>query len=78
MNMEYESYGKMVWRRFRRHRLASVSLVLLILIGGAALFAPVLAPYDPEAIAGPFAAPPSPARREKASRNIMVSTPGSC
>ena len=60
MNMEYESYGKMVWRRFRRHRLASVSLVLLILIGGAALFAPVLAPYDPEAIAGPFAAPPSP------------------
>ena len=60
MNMEYESYGKMVWRRFRRHRLASVSLVLLILIGGAALFAPVLTPYDPEAIAGPFAAPPSP------------------
>ena len=60
MNMEYESYGKMVWRRFRRHRLASVSLVLLILIGGAALFAPVLAPYDPEAIAGPFVAPPSP------------------
>ena len=60
MNMEYESYGKMVWRRFRRHRLASVSLVLLILIGGAALFAPVLAPYDPDAIAGPFSVPPSP------------------
>ena len=59
MKNDYESYGKMVWRRFRRHRLANVSLVLLILIGGAALFAPVLAPYDPEAIAGPFAAPPS-------------------
>ena len=59
MKNDYESYGKMVWRRFRCHRLANVSLVLLILIGGAALFAPVLAPYDPEAIAGPFAAPPS-------------------
>ena len=59
MKNDYESYGKMVWRRFRRHRLANVSLVLLILIGGAALFAPVLAPYDPEAIAGLFAAPPS-------------------
>ena len=59
MKNDYESYGKMVWRRFRRHRLANVSLVLLILIGGAALFAPVLAPYGPEAIAGPFAAPPS-------------------
>ena len=59
MKNDYESYGKMVWRRFRRHRLANVSLVLLILIGGAALFAPVLAPYDPEAIAGPFSAPPS-------------------
>ena len=47
MKNDYESYGKMVWRRFRRHRLANVSLVLLILIGGAALFAPVLAPYEP-------------------------------
>lgn len=53
-----ESYLQTVLRRFRRHRLALVSLVVLIVLGGAALFAPVIAPYDPDAIAGTFSGAP--------------------
>lgn len=54
-----ESYGQMVWRRFRRHKLAMVSLVILLIMGLAALLAPVLAPYDPVKIVGPFGGAPS-------------------
>jgi peptide/nickel transport system permease protein len=39
-----------VWRQFRRHRLASVSLVLLLLLGVLAVFAEQIAPYDPRDI----------------------------
>ena len=54
-----ESYMQTVFRRFRHHRLAMVSLVVVIILGGAALLAPVIAPYDPDAIAGPFSGAPS-------------------
>ncbi len=54
-----ESYLQTVWRRFRRHRLATISLVILVIVVGAALLAPVIAPYEPTEIAGPFAAAPS-------------------
>ena len=53
-----ESYLQTVFRRFRRHHLAAVSLVVLVILGGAALFAPVIAPYDPEEIAGAFSGAP--------------------
>jgi peptide/nickel transport system permease protein len=36
------------WRKFLRHRGATISLVLLIVLTGAALLAPLVAPYDPE------------------------------
>lgn len=54
-----ESYLQTVFRRFGRHHLAVASLVVLVILGGAALFAPILAPYDPDAIVGPFAGAPS-------------------
>lgn len=54
-----ESYWKNVWKRFRKHRLASISLIIVFVITAAAVFAPVLAPYDPEEIAGAFGAAPS-------------------
>lgn len=54
-----ESYGQMVWRRFRRHKLAMVSLIILLIMGLAALLAPVIAPYDPTKIVGPFGGAPS-------------------
>lgn len=40
---------RLSWRRFLRHRLAVASLVVLLLMVLAAIFAPLLAPYDPTA-----------------------------
>lgn len=37
----------MVWRRFRRHRLAVAGAVVILLMYAVAIFAPWLAPYDP-------------------------------
>ncbi len=37
----------MTWRRFRRHKMAVAGLIVLILMFLAAVFAPVVAPYDP-------------------------------
>lgn len=58
-DMISESYFQTVFRRFRRHRLAAVSLVILVILGGAALFAPVIAPFDPDEIVGTFSGAPS-------------------
>jgi len=55
-----ESYLQTVFRRFRRHRLAMVSLVLLTVLVGAAILAPWIAPYDPNAIVGTFSGAPCP------------------
>ena len=49
-----EGYGKVkgrtqreiIWRRFRRHRLAMVGGLVLLLIYAAALATPVIAPYE--------------------------------
>ena len=48
-----ETYMQTVMRRFRAHHLAKISLVILVVVGLAALFAPVVAPYDPDAIGAP-------------------------
>ncbi len=39
-----------VWRRFRRNPLALFGLAVLTFLGLGAIFAPVLAPYDPNAV----------------------------
>ena len=44
----FVSNRRRAWRKFARHRGALVSLVVLTLLTGAAAFAPLLAPYDPE------------------------------
>lgn len=59
IDLSSESYLQTVWRRFRRHRLATVSLVILFVVVGAALLAPAIAPYDPNELAGPFGGAPS-------------------
>ncbi len=53
-----ESYIQTVFRRFKRHRLAMISLILLVILGGSALLAPVIAPYAPDAIVGTFSGAP--------------------
>src|SRR6266498_4066782 len=40
------SQRALVWRRFRRHKLAMASLVALLLIGLSVALAPVLTPYN--------------------------------
>ena len=54
-----EKYLQTVWRRFRKHKLAMASLICVGVLGILALLAPVVAPYDPEAILGSFSVPPS-------------------
>ena len=44
-NMKTESQTALVWRRFRKHRLAVISMVLLTLIFLLSLFAPLVAPF---------------------------------
>lgn len=53
-----ENYLQTVFRRFRRHKLALISLIIVMILGLAALLAPVIAPYDPNEIAGPFSGAP--------------------
>ena len=57
-DMISESYFQTVFRRFRRHRLALASFIVLALLGGAALLAPVLAPFGPDEIVGTFSGAP--------------------
>ncbi len=51
--------GNRVIRRFMRHKLAVASLAFLMVIMACALLGPVLAPYDPNKIAGGFSEAPS-------------------
>lgn len=47
-----ETYLQSVWRRFKRHKLGKISLILFTVLVALALLAPVLAPYDPNRILG--------------------------
>lgn len=49
----------LIVKRFLRHKMAVASLVVLVFLIGAALLAPVIAPYSPTRPTGSFAAPPS-------------------
>ena len=46
-------------RRFCRHRAAVVCLVILAVLIGMAVLAPVIAPYEPTKPTGKFSQPPS-------------------
>lgn len=54
-----ESNLRVITRRFFKHKLAVVGLVIFTLIVLVAIFAPVLAPLSPYAVQGEFAASPS-------------------
>lgn len=46
-SIKEESYMRILWKRFRRHKLAVVSIVILTIIILACAFAPLIAPYNP-------------------------------
>lgn len=54
-----ETYCETIARKFKRHKLACISLNIIGLLGIMALFAPWLAPHNPDQIVGPFADAPS-------------------
>lgn len=58
MKMKNSGFSLIV-KRFLRHKMAVASLVVLVFLIGAALLAPVIAPYSPTRPTGSFAAPPS-------------------
>ncbi|MBP3040226.1 ABC transporter permease [Bacillaceae bacterium Marseille-Q3522] len=56
---EEESYLKLIRKRFFKHKLAVVGMVIFALIVIMAVFAPVLAPHDPLSTEFAFASSPS-------------------
>ena len=44
----YASQRELVWRRFKRHKLAIAGGIVVILLYLIALFAPFIGPYDPQ------------------------------
>lgn len=53
MTPEGESYGKMVWRRFKKHKLAMAGLYILLFMYAVAIFAPLLATQSYETVDPP-------------------------
>lgn len=56
---EEESYLKIITKRFFKHKLAVVGLVIFLIIALSAIFAPVISPADPNEITGDFGVEPS-------------------
>ncbi|MDU1844549.1 MAG: ABC transporter permease [Niallia nealsonii] len=54
-----ESYLKLITKRFFKHKLAVVGLIIFSLMVLIAIFAPVIAPHNPYSVDGEFAAAPS-------------------
>lgn len=43
-----DNWLRIVWRRFKKHRLALVGGIIILVFYTVAILAPVVAPYDPE------------------------------
>lgn len=56
---ETEQSRGQIWRNFKKHRLAVISLYFMGFVTLLALFAPLLAPYEPQAMTDAFGAAPS-------------------
>ncbi|MCC6805429.1 MAG: ABC transporter permease [Anaerolineae bacterium] len=50
-----QTQSALIWRQFRRHRLAVVSAVVLLLLALISVFADQIVPYDPNAINAAYA-----------------------
>jgi ABC-type dipeptide/oligopeptide/nickel transport system permease subunit len=69
------SPGEMALRRFLRHRLALLGLVLIAIIAAISVLAPIIAPYDPVKVdLAFFRKPPSPTHllgTDSAGRDVL-------
>lgn len=57
--IRHSRFRRMFWSRFSRHTFSLICLAVLAVLTLAAVLAPVIAPYKPEAISGPFSGAPS-------------------
>ncbi|WP_455715317.1 ABC transporter permease [Anaerosporobacter sp.] len=57
--MEHKGNMQRITKRFMKHKLAVVSFVFLIIMIILAIFAPIIAPYNPNQVTGGFSKPPS-------------------
>ena len=48
--LDDDGLARQVWKRFARHRLALLGLAVIVALFISAVFAPALAPYDPEQV----------------------------
>jgi peptide/nickel transport system permease protein len=46
----HEGIAGQIWRRFRQHRMAMFGLITIVVFFLASLFAPAIAPYDPDQV----------------------------
>ncbi|WP_239618090.1 oligopeptide ABC transporter permease [Cohnella mopanensis] len=54
-----DSSAKLFARRFKKHKLAVAGLAVMAVLALCAIFAPLIAPYDPSTITDSFSAAPS-------------------
>lgn len=54
-----ENYAKMVIRRFKKHKLAVMGVILITVLALGAIFAPIIAPDNPYTVTDAFGANPS-------------------
>jgi peptide/nickel transport system permease protein len=57
-SMKQSLQGNIV-RRFLKHKLAAAGFIFIVIAVFCALFAPLIAPYDPNKVVGDFSGPPS-------------------
>jgi len=46
MSIKPKSFGRQTWERFRRHRLAMIAFVILVLLIGSFWVVPIFSPFD--------------------------------
>lgn len=59
ISVESQQSRGQIWRNFKKHRLAVISLYFMGLVTLLALLAPILAPYEPQVMTNAFGASPS-------------------
>ena len=47
LTVEEEGFWKVIWKRFRKHKLAVIGMIVVGVIALACAMAPLVAPYDP-------------------------------
>ncbi|MDH4117137.1 MAG: ABC transporter permease [Acidimicrobiia bacterium] len=74
---EARSFGRQVWDRFRRHKLAVLAAVVLVVLTVSFWVAPALSPYEFDEITPDFRQPPTAAHpfgTDDIGRDLLVRT----